>query len=84
MVWTVQALIDDRMTLHASCNVCHHNRRLDLVVLRERLGPDAPAMARDLIPRLRCDACGRRDVTLTYVPDSRTAGDLGDAYRQPK
>lgn len=53
MAWTVQKLIDDRMTLHASCNACHHNRQLDLSVLRERLGPDAPAMAGDLIPRLR-------------------------------
>ena len=84
MAWTVQKLIDDRMTLHASCNACHHNRQLDLSVLRERLGPDAPAMAPDLIPRLRCDGCGGRDVTLTYSPNTTPSGDIGASYRRAK
>ena len=50
MAWTVQKLIDERMTLYAWCNACHHNRTLDLMMLRERLGRDAPAMAPDLTP----------------------------------
>lgn len=72
--WTVQGLIDAGMTLHAWCHdpACHHNARLDLGALRGRLGPDAPAMADDLAPKLRCARCGGRrgkGVGLTYSPD---------------
>lgn len=84
MAWTVQKLIDERMTLYAWCNACHHNRTLDLMMLRERLGPGAPAMASDLTPRLRCDGCGGRDVSLTYAPDTTPRGDIGVAYRRAK
>lgn len=84
MPWTVQRLIDDRMSLHATCNACHHNRKLDLAVLRERLGAGASAMATDLIPRLRCDSCGGRDVSLTYSPDTTPRGDVGARYRRAR
>lgn len=70
--WTIQSLIDGNMTLRAYCHdpACAHSQRLDLMKLRDRLGPDAPAMAVDLEPRLRCSKCGGRKVGLRYAPDA--------------
>lgn len=70
--WTIQSLIDARMTLHAYCHdtACAHHQLLDLTKLRDRLGPDALAMAVDLEPRLRCSKCGGRKVGLRYSPDA--------------
>lgn len=82
MAWTIQTLIDDRMTVRAHCNACNRSRVLELVMLRERLGPDAPAMAPDLIPRRRCEGCGGRDIGLTYSPDTTPKGDTISRYRQ--
>jgi hypothetical protein len=70
--WTVQELIDAGMTIHAWCHNphCHHNARLDLVKLREKLGPDARAMTDDLTPKLKCARCGGKRLGLTYSPDA--------------
>ena len=70
--WTFQSLIDARMTVMAHCHhgPCNHNQVLDLVKLRDRFGPDAPAMADDLIPKLRCAKCGGKKVGLIYTPDT--------------
>ena len=47
--WTFQSLIDAKMTVTAYCHnsACHHRQPLDLAKLRDRFGPDAPAMADD-------------------------------------
>jgi hypothetical protein len=45
---------------------CHHNQKLDLEKLRDRFGPDAPAMSDDLVPELRCAKCGGKKVGLIY------------------
>ncbi len=70
MKWTLQTLIDERMTVRAYCHNfrCHHSQNLDLEALRDRLGPDAPAMADDLIPKLKCGKCGERKIGLIYTP----------------
>ena len=70
--WTFQSLIDAKMTVMAQCHraPCNHNQVLDLVKLRDRFGPDAPAMADDLIPKLRCAKCGGKKVGLIYTPDT--------------
>ncbi len=36
----------------------------------DRFGPDTPAMADDLIPKLKCARCGGKKVGLIYTPDS--------------
>lgn len=74
------------MVLHAYCHNhrCHHNQRLDLAVLKARLGPDAPAMADDLIPKLRCAQCGGKDVGLIYSPDTTPTRDLRSPHRRTK
>ncbi|TIQ61156.1 MAG: hypothetical protein E5X64_42840, partial [Mesorhizobium sp.] len=42
-----------------------------LEALKAMLGPDAPAMSDDLIPKLKCARCrcGGKQVGLTYTPD---------------
>ena len=72
--WTVQELIDSDMRLEAYCHDprCHHHQRLDLAKLRDKLGPDAPAMADDLIPKLKCTRCGGREVGLIYTSPKTT------------
>jgi len=84
--WTIQDLIDKRIKLHAFCHNsrCHHNQLLDMQKLKDKLGADAPAMADDLIPKLRCAKCGGKHVGLTYSPDTRPTGDLRSAYERAK
>lgn len=74
---TIQAAIDNRDTITAWCEAayCHHHSNLDLVALRERFGPAHGAMARDLVPKLRCTKCeakgiGRRgrEVSISIQP----------------
>ncbi|RWG54856.1 MAG: hypothetical protein EOQ64_18840 [Mesorhizobium sp.] len=68
--WTLQQLIGGRMTVTVGCLDCNRHQRLDLPALRDRFGPDAPAMEWDLRPRMKCAVCGGRRVTLTYSPDT--------------
>jgi hypothetical protein len=56
---------------------CHHNQRLDLEKLRDRFGPDALAMADDLIPLLKCAKCGGKKVGMIYAPDSTKVSGMG-------
>jgi len=82
--WTIQSLIDGNMKLRAYCHEpsCRHNQPLDLLNLRDKLGPDAQAMADDLIPKLRCSKCGGKKIGLIYSP---TAGATMDgAYNYMK
>ena len=74
--WTFQELIDARMTVTAFCNnpACLHKQVLDLVKLRDRLGPDAPAMEWDITPKLRCKKCNGNDVGLVYTPNTSPTG----------
>ncbi|RWI97922.1 MAG: hypothetical protein E5X33_09050 [Mesorhizobium sp.] len=68
--WTLQELIDARMSVTAGYLDCHRHQRLDLSALRDRFGPDAPAMEWDLRP-MKCAVCGGKRITLTYSPDTR-------------
>ncbi|WP_426213676.1 hypothetical protein [Mesorhizobium abyssinicae] len=45
--WTFQSLIDAKVALLSQPEA-------DLAQLRDRYGPDSPAMANDLIPKLKC------------------------------
>ena len=68
MAWTLQSLIDGGMTVttpHCQRPSCNHNQPLDLVRLKDLLGPDTP-MADDLKPRLKCVAA--RQSGLIYSP----------------
>jgi hypothetical protein len=73
--WTFQSLIDAKMAVTAHCHhaPCNHSQMLDLVKLRDRFGPDAPAMEWDIRPKLRCKKCNgnrcRPDVHARHQPD---------------
>lgn len=69
--WTFQSLIDGNMSVRAYCHnsACAHYQTLDLPALRDRLGPDTPAMSDDLSPKMRCKVCGGRQVGLIYTPN---------------
>ena len=69
MEWTLQKLIDGKMTVAEHCHNprCHHTEKLDLEAIRDRFGPDFPAMADDLLPKLRCSMCGQKAGGLTPV-----------------
>lgn len=56
--------IDKRDTIIAYCDAsyCHHHGILDLIALRDRFGPDHGAMARDLVPKLRCTKCKAKGI----------------------
>lgn len=77
--WTLQSLIDGDMTVTAYCHrsACNHSKQLDLVAIRDRLGPDTQAMADDLTPRLKCAVCGGRQIGLIYSP-------AGNKQRYPR
>ena len=82
--WTVQTLIDGDMHIKAYCHNsrCHHRQSLDLAKLRDKLGPDAPAMAGDLIPKLKCAKCGGKKVGLIYSPASNEKLGWGGAHNR--
>ncbi|UVC18939.1 hypothetical protein IHQ72_11405 [Mesorhizobium onobrychidis] len=74
--WTFQSLIDEQMAVTAHCQTapCHHRQVLDLVKLRDRFGPDAPAMEWDFKSKLKCSRCGGNKVGLIYTPDTSPTG----------
>jgi hypothetical protein len=84
MGWTIQKLIDDRVTVTAYCHNsrCNHRAVLDLQKLRNKLGPDAEAMADDLMPKLKCAKCGGKKLGLIYAPD--TSRQVPNSYLKAK
>lgn len=79
---TIQGAIDLGETIRADCNECRHHAVLDLLALRDRLGPEHGALHRDLVPLLRCSACGGKNISLTMLPGSPEYG--GNAYTKAK
>lgn len=65
---TLQGRIDVGMAVTGGCLDCHRHQRLDPPALRDRFGPDAPAMTWDLRPKMKCAVCGGKRITLTYSP----------------
>lgn len=84
LTWTLQSLIDENMELRAYCDAlaCCHSADLDLLRLRDRLGPDSPAMRADLLPRLSCARCGGRKVGLIYSPASNRQRIVGQGHNR--
>lgn len=68
--WTIQSLIDGDMSVTAYCHnsACHHYGKLDLEKMRDKLGPDAPAMESDIRDKIRCSKCGGKRLGLIYAP----------------
>lgn len=68
---TIQDAIDAGERLEAWCHSprCGHHAYLDLIKLREKLGPDHGAMHDDLVYKLRCAKCGGRKIGLIVHPN---------------
>ena len=84
MGWTVQGLIEGKMRITAYCQNarCAHYKTLDLAAIRDRLGPDTPAMHDDLAPKMRCVKCGGKKVGLIYSPDENRVFGMGEKVRR--
>lgn len=80
--WTYQTLIDGKMTVTAYCHGCNHHKVLKLELLRDKFGPDAPAMADDILPKLKCERCGSRKGGLIYAPDGDKVTGMGKSLYQ--
>lgn len=75
-VKTIQEAIDRRETIWVHCHASHcwHHSKLDLIALRDRLGPDHGAMHDDLVPKLRCSKCRGpkgKNIGLSLIPDTK-------------
>lgn len=83
---TIQNRIDEGERISVWCHNprCHHRSKLDLLKLRDKYGPDAPAMRDDILPKLKCARCGGTDVGLTYTPDTSKTGPLSSPYAKSK
>lgn len=81
---TIQQRIDLGDTIHVYCHNshCHHNAALDLLALRDKLGPDHGAMRDDLVPKLRCSKCGGKDVGIIISPGTKEYG--GNPYQKAR
>lgn len=79
---TLQGAIDMGQRTRATCNRCGHHSLLDLLALRDKLGPDHGALHKDLVPLLRCSKCGGKNIGLTAIPGSREYG--GNPYTKAK
>jgi hypothetical protein len=77
---TIQGKIDMRQGLIALCNSCRHNAKLDMLALRDRLGPDHGSMHDDLVPLLRCHACGGKDISLIVTDETPRGEDRAHAH----
>ena len=79
--WTFASLIDGSMQVEANCDDCRFHKRVDLAALRDRLGPDHPAMAGDLKKLLICPQCRSKRISFIYSPDSGRDEMIHGAWR---
>ncbi len=81
---TIQDVIDsgDTVTFFCHTYLCFNKSIIDMLALRDRLGPDHGAMHDDLVPKLRCTKCGKRSVGLTCTPGTKEYG--GNPYLKAK
>lgn len=75
---TIGAMLDDGFLLWAQCyrEGCRHMAELDLQKLAERLGRDHSTLRKDLCPKLRCSACGGKDIGTWSAGGGRSIGKI--------
>lgn len=63
---TIQQFINSGDTVTAYCQnpACGHRQVLDMLKLRDKLGPDHGSLHDDLVPKMRCSKCGGKDIGL--------------------
>lgn len=55
---TLRKIIGNGYSLRVSCSRCGHSAPAPIAALAARVGWDRPVLAADLVPHLRCGACG--------------------------
>jgi hypothetical protein len=73
--------LTDYCYLAASCSKCQHGVRLSVARLTAKLGPEFAV--EDILKRLRCERCGSKQATLTYLNPSQRTGNLHQLFGQP-
>jgi len=73
IVDSIGAAIRHHYSIVAHCSVCRRMAALDLSALADRLGYSHGTLAADLSPRLRCSACGGRQVGIVIAIDQAKA-----------
>ncbi len=87
---TIQHFIDsgDRLTLYCHNPRCRHHARIDMLKLRDRLGPDHGCLHNDIIHMFRCSKCGGKELGMICSPDhdriNRERMERGNAYAKAK
>lgn len=83
---TIQGCIDDGYSLSVYCEgrLCTHGQTLDLLKLRDQLGPDHSTMHYDIAHKFRCTKCGSRKVSIRISPDHRRCVEEAWAARMAK
>jgi hypothetical protein len=81
---TIQERIDEGERISVYCHNprCHHGAKLDLLKLRDKLGPDHGAMHDDLVPRLRCSVCGSKNVGIIIHQNIEREPDLRSPFQR--
>jgi len=70
--------VDDSYLYSVSCRSCLHTSRLRLSMLRAYLGDDFPlAKVRE---RLKCETCGKREVTILFLGPHQRTGELARLF----
>jgi hypothetical protein len=68
--------VDDRFYYGANCSSCLHASRLSLTKSRAHLGDDY--LVAQIRHRLKCELCGSKAVTITYLTPEQCTGSLVD------
>jgi hypothetical protein len=66
--------VDDTYYFGANCRSCLHASRLSLGKLRAHLGDGFPLVK--VRARLKCELCGSKAVTVTFLNPSQATGSL--------
>lgn len=78
---TIQHFIDSSDTFEMSCHTCHHHAPLDMLKLRDRLGPDHGCLHDDIIHLFKCSKCGeKRKLGLLRTPHGNERRGPGSAH----
>jgi hypothetical protein len=73
--------VTDQYYYGCCCQSCLRTARLSLSKLREHLGDDFPL--RKIRERLKCETCGSRKVTVTFLGPHQKGGNLHQLFERP-
>lgn len=72
--------VDDSYYYGANCPACLRAVRLSLVRLRATIGDDFPL--KDIRPRLKCQTCGSKAMTITFLGPHQAVGHLAQLFQK--